>query len=42
MRIAVVGAGSVGKTLGGAKNYDTVYGARDPAKTRLRNATSWP
>jgi ketopantoate reductase len=42
MRIAVVGAGSVGKTLGGAKNYDIVYWVRDPAKIRLRNAMSWP
>jgi predicted dinucleotide-binding enzyme len=43
MRIAVAGAGSVGKTLGRAleaNGYDIAYRVLDPAKTTLRNATS--
>ena len=35
MRIAIIGAGNVGKTLGGslrAKGHAIVYGVRDPTK----------
>ena len=41
MRIAVIGAGSVGKALGSgwaAKGHEVRYGARDPASPKLRAA----
>lgn len=41
MRIAIIGAGNVGKTLGSAlraKGYAVTYGVRDPEKTEERNA----
>jgi hypothetical protein len=42
MRIAVAGAGSVGRLSAGRwrGGYDIAYRVRDPAKTTLRNATS--
>jgi 8-hydroxy-5-deazaflavin:NADPH oxidoreductase len=41
MKIAIIGAGNVGKTLGAAlraKGHTVLYGSRDPAKTNERNA----
>jgi predicted dinucleotide-binding enzyme len=41
MRIAIIGAGNVGKTLGSAlraKGHIVVFGVRDPSKTEERNA----
>jgi predicted dinucleotide-binding enzyme len=38
MKIAIIGAGSVGKTLGTglrAKGHTIVYGTRDPAKAGI-------
>ena len=40
MKIAIIGAGSVGKTLGKAleaKGHDIAYGTRDPAKAAVRH-----
>jgi predicted dinucleotide-binding enzyme len=41
MRLAVIGAGNVGKTLGAAlraRGHTVIYGTRDPAKASDRNA----
>jgi predicted dinucleotide-binding enzyme len=43
MKLAIIGAGNVGKTLGTAlraKGHTVVYGTRDPAKSTERNATT--
>lgn len=43
MKIAIIGAGNVGGTLGGRwseKGHDVVYGVRDPAKYASLNATN--
>ncbi len=40
MKIAIIGAGNVGKTLGAAlraKGHTVLYGSRDPGKTTERN-----
>jgi len=41
MKLAIIGAGNVGKALGTAlraKDHTVVYGTRDPAKSTERNA----
>ena len=41
MKIAIIGAGNVGKTLGAAlraKGHSVSYGTRDPANSDERNA----
>ena len=45
MKIAIIGAGNVGKTLGAAlraKGHTVSYGTRDPANSDERNAKTVP